>query len=74
MDGSKAPSLSPQDLYGAIGVGRAPLVLDVRRAAGFDADETMLVGALRRDPSTVKSPKTARWWSIAPMGMGSAKE
>ena len=59
MDGSKAPSLSPQDLYGAIGVGRAPLVLDVRRAAGFDADETMLVGALRRDPSTVKSRRNA---------------
>jgi hypothetical protein len=50
MDGSKLPSLSPQDLYSAIGVGRAPLVLDVRHAAAFDADQTLLVGALRRDP------------------------
>jgi rhodanese-related sulfurtransferase len=59
MDGSKPPSLSPQDLYSAIGVGRAPLVLDVRHAAAFDADQTPLVGALRRDPSAVESWRNA---------------
>ncbi len=59
MDGPKLPSLSPQDLYSAIGVGRAPLVLDVRHAAAFDADQTLLVGAQRRDPSTVESWRNA---------------
>jgi rhodanese-related sulfurtransferase len=59
MDGSKLPPLSSQDLYSASGVGRASLVLDVRHAAAFDADETLLVGALRRDSSTVESWRNA---------------
>jgi len=53
MDGQKPPSISARDLYGAIGTSSAPLVFDVRRNAGFDADDRMLVGALRRVPGEV---------------------
>jgi rhodanese-related sulfurtransferase len=53
MDEQKPPSISPRNLYGAIGTGAAPLVFDVRRGAGFDADDRMLVGALRRVPGEV---------------------
>ncbi|HEV2334067.1 MAG TPA: chromate resistance protein ChrB domain-containing protein [Stellaceae bacterium] len=53
MDGQKPSSISPRDLYGAIGTSAAPLVFDVRRSAGFDADDRMLVGALRRVPGEV---------------------
>jgi rhodanese-related sulfurtransferase len=52
--------MSPQSLYAAIGVATAPLVLDVRRPAGFDADETMLVSALRLDPSNVESSQSSK--------------
>jgi hypothetical protein len=31
MDGNQAPAISPRDLYGAIGIGAAPFVIDVRR-------------------------------------------
>jgi len=53
MDGQKPPSISARDLYGAIGTSSAPLVFDVRRNTGFDADDRMLVGALRRVPGEV---------------------
>jgi len=53
MDGDKISSISPWDLYAAIGIADAPILLDVRRAASFDADETILIGALRRDPADV---------------------
>jgi hypothetical protein len=33
MDGPKLPSISAEDLYGAIGTGAAPVVIDVRRSA-----------------------------------------
>jgi rhodanese-related sulfurtransferase len=55
MDGDKTSSISARDLYAALGVAAAPVLLDVRRAASFDADETMLVGALRRDPTDIES-------------------
>jgi len=42
MDGPNPPSISPQDLYRAIGVAAAPVVLDVRATAAFEADDTML--------------------------------
>jgi rhodanese-related sulfurtransferase len=53
MDGQKSPSISPRDLYDAIGTSGSPLVIDVRRNAGFEADDRMLVGALRRVPGEV---------------------
>jgi rhodanese-related sulfurtransferase len=46
-------SISPSDLYTRIGTASAPILLDVRRTASFDADETQIVGALRRDPERV---------------------
>jgi rhodanese-related sulfurtransferase len=48
MDGRKLTSTSPDDLYGAIGTSAAPLIFDVRRRAGFDADGRIPVGALPR--------------------------
>jgi len=54
MDGQKPVSISPRDLYGAIGTSGSALVFDVRRNAGFDADDRMLVGALRRVPGEVE--------------------
>ena len=68
MAGPTPASISPQDLYAAIGTTAAPLVIDVRRAAGFDADDKMIAGAIRYDelgpPATLVgsacSPRRAR--------------
>jgi rhodanese-related sulfurtransferase len=54
MDGSKPPSISPQDLYGAIGTAGAPILIDVRRNAVFAADNRMIVGAIRRSPDEIQ--------------------
>jgi hypothetical protein len=40
-------SISPTDLYGCIGT--APVVLDVRRTASFEADETVIICTPRRE-------------------------
>ena len=40
-------SIDSRSLYSLLGSGDAPLVLDVRRAPAFAADERMLAGALR---------------------------
>jgi rhodanese-related sulfurtransferase len=53
MDGTNSSSISPRHLYGAIGTSGSPLVFDVRRNAGFDADDRMLVGALRWVPGEI---------------------
>jgi rhodanese-related sulfurtransferase len=55
MDGSKPPSISPENLYGAIGTAATPVVIDVRRQASFAADNRMIVGAIRRDPEAIES-------------------
>jgi rhodanese-related sulfurtransferase len=55
MDGPKPPSISPQDLYGAIGTAAAPVVIDVRRSAAFAADNRMIVGAIRRNPDEIQN-------------------
>jgi rhodanese-related sulfurtransferase len=47
MDGT---SISPQNLYARLGTAAAPIVIDVRRADAFNADETMIIGAVRRLP------------------------
>jgi len=49
-------SISAQALYDRLGIAAAPILIDVRRAAAFEADERMLIAALRRDPVDV-----ARW-------------
>jgi hypothetical protein len=50
MDGQKP---SPRDVYGAIGTVSSPLVFDVRYSAAFDADDPMLVAALRPVPGAL---------------------
>jgi rhodanese-related sulfurtransferase len=63
MDGQTQVSISPRDLYGEIGTSAAPLVVDVRRNAAFDADDRMLVGALRRLPDDI-----GEWMHELPAG------
>src|ERR1700730_15941748 len=46
-------SISAQALYHRLGTAAAPLVNDVRRAAAFDADDRMLIAAVRREPGDV---------------------
>ncbi len=53
MDGSPT-SISPHDLYGRIGTGAAPVFIDVRRDDAFIADDSLIVGALRRRPDEVQ--------------------
>ena len=47
-------SISAQALYHRLGTAAAPRVIDVRRAAAFDADDRMLVAAVRREPGEVR--------------------
>jgi rhodanese-related sulfurtransferase len=53
MGGPDAFSISRTNLYGRLGTAGSPLLFDVRRGAAFDAAETLIVGALRRDPDDV---------------------
>lgn len=59
MDGIQ----TPQDLYRQIGTAAAPLVIDVRRSDAFDADDGLIVGAIRRLPEDVE-----RWRRDLPPG------
>jgi rhodanese-related sulfurtransferase len=59
MDGPS--SVSPQDLYGAIGTAGSPIVIDVRRSAAFEVDDRMVVSAIWRDPEQVGA-----WWREFP--------
>jgi rhodanese-related sulfurtransferase len=43
-------SISADDLYQSLGSTAAPIVIDVRRAPAFEADERMIVGAIRCNP------------------------
>jgi rhodanese-related sulfurtransferase len=61
MDGTN--SITPQELYAAGGAPNAPLVIDVRRAASFDADSRMIAGAIRRDPEAIGA-----WQNALPAG------
>lgn len=63
MDGGSTISISPRTLYARLGVASAPVVVDVRRAAAFDADDRMIVGAIRRAPEDA-----ARWCGSLPSG------
>jgi rhodanese-related sulfurtransferase len=58
MDGktasiSTAPSISPAELYAPVGTAAAPLLLDCRHEAEFDADNALIVGAVRLAPDAV---------------------
>lgn len=63
MDGRSPFSISPETLYARLGVASAPIVVDVRRAAAFDADDSMIIGAIRRIPDDV-----TRWRGAVPPG------
>ena len=52
MDGS-APSISPHELYALLGAASSPLLLDVRRADAFDADNHLIVSAIHLAPDAI---------------------
>ena len=58
MDGN-AFSISPSDLYARIGTAKAPLLIDVRRAPAFEADDTLIIGSARRLPDDVAGWRNA---------------
>jgi len=53
MDDQGRSSISPQALYARLGTESAPIVVDVRRSPAFDADDKIIVGAVRRLPEAV---------------------
>jgi rhodanese-related sulfurtransferase len=53
MDSEGLFSISAQALYSRLGTELAPIVVDVRRNPAFDADDRMIVGAVRRLPGEV---------------------
>jgi Chromate resistance exported protein len=53
MDGQESPSASLSDLDGATGTSALPLIFDMRRSAGSDADDRIPVGVLRRAAAEV---------------------
>ena len=52
MDGT---SVSSQELYARLGTAAAPVLVDVRRAEAFGADDAMIIGALHRPPESVSN-------------------
>ena len=50
MDG---PSISSQELYARLGTAVAPVLVDVRRAEAFGADDAVIIGAVHRPPESV---------------------
>ncbi len=62
MDGNTLP-VSPDDLYARLGTADAPLLIDVRRAPAFEADDRLIIGSARRLPEDVSS-----WLKALPSG------
>jgi rhodanese-related sulfurtransferase len=58
MDNEGRFSISPQALYVRLGTELAPIVVDVRRSPAFEADDTVIVGAVRRLPEEVDHWRT----------------
>jgi len=56
-------TISPHDLHRSIGAAASPLIIDVRRPDAFDADDTLIAGAIRRLPDAVE-----RWRNELPAG------
>ena len=51
MDGRKSShSISSDQLYARLGTALAPVVVDVRKANDFEADDRVIASAIRRDP------------------------
>src|SRR6266568_8165383 len=53
MDG-KPLAVTPTDLYAHLGTASAPVVVDVRAAASFAADDRLIIGALHQPPGQVE--------------------
>jgi rhodanese-related sulfurtransferase len=53
MDAQGRFSISAQALYPRLGTEPAPIIIDVRRSPAFDADDTVIVGAVHRLPAEV---------------------
>ena len=53
-------SISADDLYQSLGSTAAPIVIDVRRAPAFEADERMIVGAIRCNPEELAAWRHGR--------------
>jgi rhodanese-related sulfurtransferase len=53
MDGFSR-TISPLDLLAAIGSAASPVIIDVRRPGAFDADDALIVGAIRRLPEAIE--------------------
>jgi thiosulfate sulfurtransferase len=49
MDGT---SVSSQELYARLGTAAAPVLVDVRRAESFGADDAVITGAMHRPPES----------------------
>ena len=62
MDGNAHP-ISSDALYARLGTAQAPLLIDVRRAQAFDADDRMVAGSARRLPDDV-----VKWRNALPAG------
>jgi rhodanese-related sulfurtransferase len=53
MDLAADFSISALSLYSRLGTELAPIVVDVRKGSAFDADDKIIVGAVRRPPAEV---------------------
>jgi len=53
MDAEGRFSISAQALYSRLGTELAPIVVDVRRSPVFEADDTVIAGAIRRLPAEI---------------------
>ena len=53
MDAQGRFSISALALYSRVGTELTPIIVDVRRSPAFEADDAVIVGALRRLPAEV---------------------
>src|SRR5215470_1208091 len=53
MDVEGRLSISAQAVYSRLGTESGPIVMDVRRSPAFDADDKIIIGAVRRLPEAV---------------------
>lgn len=58
-----AHSTSPSALYALLETAAAPVIVDVRCDPAFEADDTMIAGAMRRSPEDAAS-----WDASLPLG------
>ena len=59
----QAPTISTKELYAQLGTAAAPIVVDARKREAFDADDRLIVGAVRYD-----SDANTEWSKNLPAG------